>query len=183
MQRFKKYAIGAGGMLVLVVAIVLATGSGSAVAAQITNVFVTNDASHPVPVAQQGTANVNVTNSTVPVHEQGIATVQPAGTPVWFDLRQGSSGYTVPAGKRLVVQYINGVHDPSNSGVTNFWLQTIGNNPIILTLDGHFTDGEDYVDEQIGPVSFDPGATVYLQTPGDNEDPAHLYVFGYLTNA
>jgi hypothetical protein len=46
----KKYAIGAGGMLVLVTAVLLATGAGSAVAAQITNVFVTNDAAHPVPV-------------------------------------------------------------------------------------------------------------------------------------
>jgi hypothetical protein len=63
MQRFKKYAIGAGGMLVLVAVVVLATGSGSAVAAQITSVLVTNDTSHPVPVAQQGTANVNVTNA------------------------------------------------------------------------------------------------------------------------
>jgi len=67
LRRFKKYAIGAAGMLVLVVAIVLATGSGSAVAAQITSVFVTNDASHPVPV--------NVGNTTLPIHEQGTATV------------------------------------------------------------------------------------------------------------
>src|ERR1044071_8202149 len=58
LQQFKKYAIGAGGMLVLVAAIVLANGSGSAVAAQITSVFVTNTSAHPVPVSQQGTANV-----------------------------------------------------------------------------------------------------------------------------
>jgi hypothetical protein len=66
MQRFKKYAIGAGGMLVVVAAIVLATGSGSAVAAQITSVFVTNDAAHPVPVHEQGTANVQGTVSSRP---------------------------------------------------------------------------------------------------------------------
>jgi hypothetical protein len=69
MQRFKKYAIGAGAMLVLVAAIVLATGSGSAVAAQITSVFVTNDAAHPVPVS--------VGSATVPVHEQGTVTTAP----------------------------------------------------------------------------------------------------------
>lgn len=62
LRVFKKYAIGAGGMLVLVMAILLATGWGSAVAAQVSNVFVTNDAAHAVPVQQQGTANVNVTN-------------------------------------------------------------------------------------------------------------------------
>jgi hypothetical protein len=82
MHRFKKYAIGAGAMLVLVVAVVLATGSGSAVAAQITSVFVTNDASHAVPVREQaldgsnirvheeGTANVNVTNTGLSVAPQ-----------------------------------------------------------------------------------------------------------------
>jgi hypothetical protein len=62
LRRFRNYAIGAGGMLVLVMAILLATGWGTAVAAQITNVFVTNDASHAVPVREQGTTNVNVTN-------------------------------------------------------------------------------------------------------------------------
>jgi hypothetical protein len=90
MRRFKKYGLGAAGMLVLVMAILLATGWGSAVAAQLTNVFVTNDASHPVPVSvnnasvpvhDQGTASANVTNTSVPVHEQGVASVQVAGTP------------------------------------------------------------------------------------------------------
>jgi hypothetical protein len=42
-------------MLALVVVILLATRSGSAVAAQVTGVFVTNDSSHPVPV--QGTVS------------------------------------------------------------------------------------------------------------------------------
>ena len=58
MRRFKRYAIGAGGMLVLVAAVVLATGSGSAVAAQIGSVFVTNDSNHPVPVKTQAAAPV-----------------------------------------------------------------------------------------------------------------------------
>jgi hypothetical protein len=65
-RGWKKYGVGAGGMLVLVAAIVLATGGGSAVAAQITSVFVTNDAAHPVPVHEQGTANVNLVNSSLP---------------------------------------------------------------------------------------------------------------------
>jgi uncharacterized membrane protein YfcA len=76
LRGWKRYGLGAGGMLVLVMALLLATGWGSAVAAQISSVFVTNDAAHPVPVAEtrtdaqgnikvheQGTANVNVTNS------------------------------------------------------------------------------------------------------------------------
>jgi len=39
------------------------------------NVVVQNTNTNPIPVQQQGTANVNVTNSTVPVHEQGTANV------------------------------------------------------------------------------------------------------------
>jgi hypothetical protein len=58
MRRIKQYAVGAGGMLVLVAAVVLATGSGSAVAAQIGSVFVTNDSSHPVPVKTQAVVPV-----------------------------------------------------------------------------------------------------------------------------
>jgi hypothetical protein len=72
MRRFKKYAIGAGGMLVLVAVIVLATGTGSAVAAQITSVFVTNDAAHAVPVH----ANNTDANGNLKVHEQGTANVE-----------------------------------------------------------------------------------------------------------
>jgi hypothetical protein len=74
LRRLTKYAIGAGGMLVLVLAILLATGWGTAVAAQISNVFVTNDATHPVPVQEQGTANVNVTNQAL-----GVQATIPSG--------------------------------------------------------------------------------------------------------
>jgi hypothetical protein len=52
LRRVKTYAIGAGGMLVLVTAILLATGWGSAMAGQmISSVLVANTASNPVPVA------------------------------------------------------------------------------------------------------------------------------------
>jgi hypothetical protein len=70
--------------------ILLATGWGTAVAAQITSVLVTNDAAHPVPVQEQradaqgnvrvheqGTADVNVTNASLPVHEQGTVSASP----------------------------------------------------------------------------------------------------------
>ena len=53
----------------------LATGGGSAVAAQIANVFVTNDASHAVPVPEQALDNANLK-----VHEQGTANVNVTNT-------------------------------------------------------------------------------------------------------
>jgi hypothetical protein len=89
MRRFKKYAIGAAGMLVLVAAVALATGSGSAVAAQITSVFVTNDAAHAVPVAPQGTANVNVTNGSLAVTQQPITD---GSTLTRYDCTSGTTG-------------------------------------------------------------------------------------------
>jgi hypothetical protein len=79
-RGWKKYGVGAGGMLVLVMAILLATGWGSAVAAQIQNVFVTNDAAHAVPVLEQGTPNVNVTNTTLAVHDQVATQLLATGT-------------------------------------------------------------------------------------------------------
>jgi hypothetical protein len=87
--RGLKYALGAGGMLVLVTAILLATGWGSAVAAQITTVFVTNDASHPVPVS--------VNNTTVPVHEQGTANTREQNTDANGNIKVHEQG-TVKSG-------------------------------------------------------------------------------------
>src|SRR5439155_12310276 len=51
LRRAKTYLIGAGGMLALVLVMLLPTGWGSAVAAPMASVFVTNDPAHPVPVA------------------------------------------------------------------------------------------------------------------------------------
>jgi hypothetical protein len=59
MRGLKKYGLAGLGMLALVVVVLLVTGWGSAAAAQITSVFVTNDAAHAVPV--------NVTNSSLSV--------------------------------------------------------------------------------------------------------------------
>jgi hypothetical protein len=69
MKSFKSY-VGAGvGFAMLVTIIFLATGWGSAVAAQISNVFVTNDASHPVPVREQGTVGVTSADQNVVLYD------------------------------------------------------------------------------------------------------------------
>jgi hypothetical protein len=57
---------------------------------------------------------VHVTNATpsdaVAVHEQGAVSVQQAGGPQSVRLvgADGVAGYTVPDGKRLVIEYVNG---------------------------------------------------------------------------
>jgi hypothetical protein len=81
------------------------------------SVTVTNTASNPVPV--------NVTNTSVPVHEQGTANVNVTGTPKVNALDagelyqqrvdaqlcngcfNGSASFTVPAGKRFVAEFIS----------------------------------------------------------------------------
>jgi hypothetical protein len=89
-QGWKKYALGAGSMLVLVMAILLVSGWGTAAADQLLNVFVTNTAANPVPVS--GTLTVTNppasplavhesntdANGNIKVHEQG--TVQVGGS-------------------------------------------------------------------------------------------------------
>jgi hypothetical protein len=65
MKSFRSYVAAGLGFATLVTIIFLATGWGSAVAAQITSVLVTNDVSHPVPVHEQGIANVNVVGSSL----------------------------------------------------------------------------------------------------------------------
>jgi len=116
--RWKKYAIGAGGMLVLVVALLLVTGWGTAVAAQISSVFVANTSSNPIPVQavgtlpvhEQGAANVNVQN--LPATQQTRDVLSAGQDPVTFGTSSAVSGIpqamtpTVPSGKRLIVTWV-----------------------------------------------------------------------------
>ena len=144
-RQLRKYAMGAAGMLVLAMAILLAAGWGTAVAAQVTNVFVTNDASHAVPVQQQGTA-----------------TVRAEGTPVTIELDQDGR-YTVPAGKRLVIQYVNGAI-------------TLGTDPgVNPTAEAHL-----FVDGQPDPYRFrgEPVANREGTPPGfyDFEGDVTIYI-------
>jgi hypothetical protein len=94
MKSFKSYVTAGVGFAMLVTIIFLATGWGSAVAAQVTSVFVNNDTAHPVPVHEQGTATVHVNNFPATVQIS-----QPANT---FVAHNGWSGviaaFQVPAG-------------------------------------------------------------------------------------
>jgi hypothetical protein len=86
----------------LVVALLLVVGAalGATVlrdplaeaASPFTNVIVGNTTANPVPVVQQGTGNVNVTNQTLPVHEQGTVPASQSGT--WTVGLDGTPGVT-----------------------------------------------------------------------------------------
>jgi hypothetical protein len=133
-QRFKKYAIGAGGMFVLVMAILLATGWGSAVAAQITSVFVTNDAAHPVPVHEQGTANVSVGNSPT-VTIGGTPSVQVVPTPFQQGVAAQTNGgeqcqdITIPSGKTLEITSFSADIISTPNRQPDVYLRTVVSDP------------------------------------------------------
>ncbi len=80
MRARDKFKYGAVGAVTLMVGCggLLTTGWGRAEAAQIVNVFVTNDAAHPVPVHEQGTASVSVTNGSLTV------STLPDGSTPWY---------------------------------------------------------------------------------------------------
>jgi hypothetical protein len=97
LRRWTKYGTGAGAVLVLVTAFLLATGWGSAVAAQVTSVFVNNDSAHPVPVHEQGTARVSVV---------GDPSEQPMLFTGGIDIDSGPLVSNVPTGKVFIATYV-----------------------------------------------------------------------------
>jgi hypothetical protein len=157
MRRFKKYAIGAGGMLVLVAAVVLATGSGSAVAAQIGSVFVTNDSNHPVPVKTQAAAPVTdggevftagcqdeqhlnspATATAISIHmSSGVtfvnlqmngATANPTSPLILAGPAEGGSAdFTLAFARPIEFDTINCVHDSTTGNTVA--VSWVGNNP------------------------------------------------------
>jgi hypothetical protein len=86
-------------------------------AAQIMGVEITKplDAGGNVKVHEQGTANVNLTNAPLSVHEQGSVSVSEPELehPFFFGFgADGSEEYTVPAGRALMLEYVNCVSGP-----------------------------------------------------------------------
>lgn len=125
------------------------------------SVFISNGTSDPVPVAEQnrdaagnirvheqGTANVNVTNSTLPVHEQGTADVH---------VTNGSLSVAEPTPVTDGGGYIQcqgGRTCPLNGPVTATALS------IYMTSDGGLTvlhDGSTVPAEFLGPNASPPG--------------------------
>lgn len=129
MKSWKKYGLASGAMLALAMGILLVTGWGTAVAAQVTNVFVTNDAAHAVPIHEQGTATVNVANSSLAVHELGTANVSVTGGSVRLE-GLGTASRTI--GHTCI--------GPANTICTNNSFTTIQASTIVLSdQDGEIT--------------------------------------------
>jgi hypothetical protein len=91
----------------------------------IQDVFVTNSTREPVPVHKQGTADVNVTNAPLAVHESGEQPVQQG-------LEWAFSGgaciaedtYTVPEGKYLRIEHVTFFQHVAQDLIGAFSVQT-----------------------------------------------------------
>ena len=154
-RSWRTYGIGVGGGLLLVMAILLASGWGSAVAAQITSVFVNNDAAHPVPVQEQradangnvkvheqGTANVNVTNDSVPV-KPGL----PAPVDATAGFGAGSAGgqsETFNFGKTIDISYLNLTIGTRGAGLVTISFMNGSDLSLELPGPGDGADQSDY---------------------------------------
>lgn len=115
-----------GVLLVVVAAVLGATVLREPIAvaaAPIQNVIVGNTTANPVPVTQQGTANVAVTGTanvnvvdTREPFQRRIFTAIPDGSTVNF------ATFTVPAGKRFVAEYLSVIaRVPPEQGVAVTW--------------------------------------------------------------
>jgi hypothetical protein len=107
-------------------------------AASTLNVVVRNDAANPVPVRQQGTVDVNMTTQ-----------------PVTFRLDTLDTTWQVPAGKRLVIQYVNGYSNESRLSVVS---EGIGQLSHPFHFVGTLNLGQYHVSEQVTIYSY-PGST------------------------
>jgi hypothetical protein len=128
---WKGYGVGFGAAIAVTTAIVLVSGWGTAVAAQVTNVFVSNDAAHAVPVHEQGTANVSVTNTALSVRPK-----LPEAANAFFAFGLSSSGghgETQPLGKTIDLSYIDvAMNDTSMANLNTISFST---GPGTATLD------------------------------------------------
>jgi hypothetical protein len=139
------------------------------------SVTVTNT---PLLVHEQGTASVNVTNTSVPVHEQGVASVQPAGTPLTVHF-SNLSEYTVPAGKRFVIEYANGYSNTSGYMVLAVQGGGTSANHILPTTDA----SNEFVNRWVmsHPVTIFAGPGAQLLASGGTD--AQITATGYLLDA
>ena len=81
-MRFTRYLVGGGAVAGAISALLLATGWGSAVASNVSSIFVTNTAANPVPVSGSVTVSSIGSGSTVDVGNTPNVKLDPSGNTV-----------------------------------------------------------------------------------------------------
>lgn len=90
----------------------------------IQDVFVTNSTREPVPVHEQGTAEVSVTNAPLAVRESGEQPVQQALEWQFSGVCIADDTYTVPAGKYLRIEHVTFFQLVAQDRIGAFSVQT-----------------------------------------------------------
>jgi hypothetical protein len=194
----KSVMIGVG-----VVVAALAIPGASVAADKITDVFVTNDSSHPVPVVAQGTTNVagtvNVGNSPTVNVASNSSDRQPYQKTIFFNQSPSTctqfvctvSFDAVPAGKRLVITYASAQWGLTSGG--NFATASVGVNgnglgqPQVLLPAAVLSGFSSWV--AAGPLTFyaEAGDVPTMQLAGQFVQPvsntAEAAIVGYLVPA
>jgi hypothetical protein len=142
------------------------------------SVIVDNTAAEAVPVREQ-----NLDGSNIKVHEQGVVTVRQAGTRVRINLFAPSHlSYVVPAGKRLVIEYVSGHVEPLGGSAEFIELGIVANgaSAAISTFAAEPIPGSDssYTVNRETRIYMSAGETVSL-----NPDRAEVSLYGTLDDA
>jgi len=173
MERLKRYALTAGGLLLCLLTLAFAFSSATvvrAVADKITSVFVTNDAAHPVPVA--GTLTLL---GRPPSEFVTLVHLAPSNAGYLEQFPDGSSAgtdYVVPEGRVLVLTDADVVfrRGPGEAGMTvNYLLHSntpsaTGTRLRLLTTLNVEGDGSEGQHLQSGIV-LSPGTTLNDNLP------------------
>jgi hypothetical protein len=106
MRKFGTWGLSVVTVVFVATALLMVTGWDSAIGATITSVFVTNTATHPVPVKEQGIPKVTVQNvdatGNMKVHEQGTAKVLVQNSTALPVHEQGTANVNVTNGSLSV---------------------------------------------------------------------------------
>jgi hypothetical protein len=169
-----------------------------------TPVIVTNTSSNPVPTTTVGTASVsgsvgitNPASSPVPVQDVEVAARIPlklSGS-VFLNVGEfedaGSNFYTVPAGKRLVIEsmFAASFQVPTGQRLVQVALGQLSDNSYSIPVQYQGTDDtgyEHFYGTFTGKLFFNAGAqlrVIATRSSSAGEASANVQVIGYLENA
>jgi hypothetical protein len=161
MKSFRSYLAAGVGFAMLVTIMLLVTGWGSAVAAQVTSVLVTNPVSNPANVHEVGTANVNVGNTALAVTDHTVTQVLFDGTLSSVGVGGGSEQTIDTSGSREIRVYVGSC--PTTDQVR----MSVGDAGELLAPNCNGTAVYDV-----------PGTSVTFFMTGATGDTVHLVVYG-----
>lgn len=168
MKRMRRYGSTLLATTSLVTIVLLVTGWGSALAAQVSSVLVANTSSNPVPVQAV---------DTVPVHEQGTASVNVGNFPSTQQVGGSVSVSNLPATQQVsgtvgIASGSNGVQEANSVAVHPF--RVVGGAPFGAGNPGAFNAVKDLFTVPAGERVVVTYASMWVNVPADEHALVHL---------